>query len=112
MRLKNLEILTKKKDFQFNKKYGVSYYSRSLIIQVSRSQMDYKRVGFIVSGKVGKAITRNLIKRRLRVIVQELLAHTDLIKDCVIIAKRSASSVLFSCLRQDFIYCLNKIAYK
>ncbi|MBQ4874935.1 MAG: ribonuclease P protein component [Rickettsiaceae bacterium H1] len=112
MRLKGLVILKKNEDFQYNKCYGLGYFGKKLILQISRSSypsLNKIFVGFIVSKKVGKAVKRNLIKRRLRVITQKLLINEDSGKNYVLIAKKSASDATFTELKQDLLFCLKKV---
>ena len=57
-------------------------------------------MGFTVSKKVGKAVTRNLIKRRLRHILRE---HKALFvdHDVVVVAQPMAADVDFAALKAD-----------
>src|ERR1700741_3459090 len=60
------------------------------------------RVGFTVSGKVGTAVERNRVRRRLREVVR-LSAATELDRghDYVFIGRRAALSVPFERLNED-----------
>ena len=48
----------------------------TLIVHAGRSLGDDVRVGFVVSKTVGNAVTRNLVKRRLRHLTVAVLART------------------------------------
>ena len=117
MRLKNLTILTKSRDFQYNRSFGVCYFSKSVIVQVSRIQSDTTinkvAFGLIVSKKVGCSVKRNLIKRRLRMIAQKLLPHNkNHNTNYVFIARKKAAIIDFSELQQDVFFCLKKSSSK
>lgn len=48
------------------------------------------RVGFVVSGAVGPAVTRNLVKRRLRGLVRERLGALP--ADCLLVVRANPSA--------------------
>ncbi|MGQ0467132.1 MAG: ribonuclease P protein component [Sporichthyaceae bacterium] len=48
------------------------------------------RVGFVVSGAVGPAVTRNRVKRRLRGLVRERLAVLP--QDCLLVVRANPSA--------------------
>ncbi len=62
-----MQIRSLKGDYAFRRlKKGHSGYSKLLSIRWRADQEGKIRVGIIVSKKVGNAVTRNLIRRRLR----------------------------------------------
>lgn len=64
------------------------------------------RYGFVVSGTVSKrAVTRNLIKRRLRAIVKNIPV-TGAPRDVVIYATRLAPAANYSNLRDEVVTLL------
>ena len=69
----------------------------------SRSDQGPARVGFTVSKKVGNAVERNRVRRRLREIVR--LAGKDRIRaghDYVLVGRRAALALPFDRIKQDF----------
>ena len=68
------------------------------------------RVGFTVSKKVGNAVERNRVRRRLREIVR-LTAAARLRSghDYVLIGRRSALSLPFERMTQDFDQALRRL---
>jgi ribonuclease P protein component len=59
------------------------------------------RVGFSVSKRVGRAVTRNRVKRRLREIVRKRLSHVAPGWDIVITARASAAEAEYRTLEED-----------
>ena len=57
-----------KKDCDFRKvyKHGKSFANRYLVMYILENKSDSTRVGISVSKKVGNAITRNKIRRRIK----------------------------------------------
>jgi ribonuclease P protein component len=66
MRKKPLRSLRKKGDFELVFKSGVVSRSRNLILHARPNEFGFHRLGLSVSKKIGKAVTRNRIKRLLR----------------------------------------------
>lgn len=68
------------------------------------------RVGYTVTRKVGCAVVRNRVKRRLRVLVHDiLLHHAPSGYDYVLIGRHSTKTRSFSSLEGDMRYCLRKL---
>ena len=64
--------LTKSSDFDFVKKSGRSWsYTNLVVVAAKRSETSAQtRFGFVASKRVGKAVVRNLVKRRMREIAR------------------------------------------
>ena len=56
--------------FAYVRAHGAKYNERELFYVVVRGRG--KRIGFIVSNKIGKAVRRNLVKRRMRGVAGEV----------------------------------------
>ena len=57
-----------KKDSDFRKvyKHGKSFASRYLVMYILNNKSEHSRIGISVSKKVGKAIIRNKVRRRIK----------------------------------------------
>lgn len=92
--------LTKKADFDRVWKQGQSFFLKELGVKKSLNGLPNSRFGFVVSTKVSKlAVTRNLLKRRLRSIIAE---NVELILpglDIVVFVRPGAPKLNFDELR-------------
>ncbi len=68
--LKQVNRLTKRKEFGYIYKHGKYAYNKYLTLIYAPTKLKNPRVGFSVSKKTGKANVRNKIKRQLREIVR------------------------------------------
>lgn len=61
------------KSTQFDTVYegGKTWAGKEIVLKALPNELDVSRFGLVVSGRLGKAVTRNLIKRRLREIVRQ-----------------------------------------
>ena len=59
-------------DFRRVRASGRAWANRGLTLLVAPNALSHNRYGFVVSKRVGKAVTRNLVKRRLREILRQL----------------------------------------
>lgn len=101
--------LTKRKEFGYIYKKGKSVYSKHLMLVYVPTKLKNIRVGFSVSKKVGKAHTRNLVKRRLRAIIQDLI-QKNLLKtnNYIFVAGSDISTLSFQELEKQVRYLLTK----
>ena len=97
--------LQKNRAFQYVYKRGQSVACRDLVLLLARGRE--LKVGFSVSRKVGKAVIRNKVKRRLRECFRPYLGDvkTGLY---VIVARPSAAKATFQSLQRDMLYLLRK----
>ena len=91
------EYLTKPQ--QYNQVYsnGSSWVSGLVVMKALANDLGLSRCGFSVSKQVGKAVTRNRVKRRFREIVRVLPLKAGW--DIVFVARPAAANAAFISLR-------------
>ena len=97
--------LKKNRAFQYVYRRGHSAACRDLVMLCAKGRE--LKVGFSVSKKVGNAVIRNKVKRRLRECFRPYLGDvkTGLY---VIVARPSAAKATFQSLQKDVRYLLKK----
>lgn len=97
--------LKKNKAFQYVYHRGHSVACHDLVLLVAKGRG--LQVGFSVSKKVGNAVTRNKVKRRLRECFRPLLGD---VKNglYVVVARPSAANATFQSLQKDLLYLMKK----
>ena len=97
--------LQKNRAFQYVYRKGHAVACRDLVLLLAPGRET--KVGFSVSKKVGNAVTRNRVKRRLRECFRPWLGDvkTGLY---VLVARPSAAEAAFEELRKDVRYLLKK----
>jgi len=98
------------KDFAKTYAQGRSRSNRYLVLYYLREQTvdTSTKIGFSVSKKIGSAVERNKIKRRMRAIVAEKYSRLKPGYKLVFIVRRPAKSIDFEQLRQSAVMLLIK----
>lgn len=99
--MKRRARLLRSADFDRTLRSGRRAASDYLALFVSDNDVGQPRVGLAVSRKLGNAVVRNRIKRRLRELVKPLLTQTEGGRDVVIVARARAVDAKFTRLRQE-----------
>ncbi len=95
------------KDFSHTVRSGARSGCRNLVLYAAKVEGDSpSRFGFIVSKSVGNAVTRNLVKRRLREAAAAALIGRPMGLDVVVRALPPAAAAGWDDLRSDFERCL------
>ena len=102
---------TLKKNYEFQRLYskGKSAVTPFLVVYARRGKGERSRVGFTVSAKLGKAVTRNRIRRRLREIYR--LRTSGLVPgtQMVIVARGRAVTAAYGQLDRAFLSACRKL---
>ena len=104
-----LETLKKRSDF-LRLRSGRKFRSKFFTLQAKSAEQDRMRYGLTVTTKVGNAVVRNRIKRRLREVANSVLCNSGKIGfDYVLIARQEALTADFSSLLDEFAAGLDHI---
>ena len=102
---------TLKKNYEFHRLYskGRSAVTPFLVVYARQSRRPGNRIGFTVSNKLGKAVKRNRVRRRLREIYrlneQRFVRGTEL----VVVARGRAVTATYRQLESAFLYACGKL---
>ncbi len=106
--LKKQFRLTKRKMFGYIYKNGVSKSGKNLVLLYTPVKAKGYKVGFSVSKKIGKAHTRNLIKRRMREAFKLIMPVVNTKFNYVIVAKPSICDKTFNEIYQEMFQVFEK----
>lgn len=102
--------MKKRKQFLHVAEQGTRVIASGMVVQVCSSKEPGVRIGFTVTKKVGGAVVRNRVRRRLREVVR---LSPDIHKlngyDLVFIGRQSTENRPFSKLKSDLSYVLHQI---
>ena len=100
------ENLTKRAQYTLVYNEGRSWVSSLLVMKALPNGLILSRYGFSVSQRVGKSVTRNRVKRRLR----EILRVTPLKQgwDIVFIARQPAATTSYTELKKAVVGLLSR----
>ena len=102
---------TLKQNFQFRRLYskGESAVSSNLVVYCRKNGSQFNRLGITVSAKLGNAVIRNRVRRRLREIYR---LNEELLKcgyDIVIVSRHRGMTAEYKVLKDDFLFLAGKL---
>lgn len=96
----------KEKDFNAIFKEGKSFANRKFVIYRLENNVQHFRVGLSVSKKLGNAVTRNQIKRRIRHILIEHKNQLVENVDFVVIARKGVEILDYAEMEKNLLHVL------
>ena len=104
-----LTRLTDSPEFERVYKQGTAFRGRLFSVHAFPNEIGTPRLGLSVSKKVGNAVTRNAVRRRLREVFHSTIGRIPGRFDLVVSARPSASEATFEELDEEFLRALDKI---
>ena len=111
-----LQTLKHRKDFVLSNKFAKKIFSKNFIIQkyTNSDSIDLNlKFGFTATKKIGNAVSRNRVKRRMRALVSRFVKEDinsfDNKSSYVLVAKSSLNKALFINQYSEMQQCLNKL---
>ena len=93
--------LRKRKEFAYLYNNGTAKHTANLTVVYLPTKHRDLKIGFSITNKIGKAHTRNLVKRRLRAIVRGLVPSLPDDYNVVVIAKAGVETLNFDDLKSQ-----------
>jgi len=100
--------LRRNNDFQRVRQLGKIYASPLMVLAFLRNGLEDSRFGFVVSKRLGNAVKRNKIKRRMREIARTRLVNIEPGFDIVIIARKPVAQAQFKEMEKGLERLLKK----
>ena len=107
-------LVSLKENAAFRRLYhrGKTSGSRYLVIYCSKNRLGVNRFGMTVSTKLGHAVVRNRMRRRLREICRLNQQQLKQGYDVVIVARSAAVEASFALLADNFLYLMDKLSLR
>ena len=98
-------------NIEFKKIYkdGKNYWNRNFILYVRRNKLKETRVGFTISKKIGNAVTRNKIRRRMKEAYRLNFNSINSGYDLIFIPKKHIVDISYDDIEDSMIHIM-KIA--
>lgn len=100
--LKKVNRLKKRYQFSYVYKAGTHFSGHNLVVYATPSKTKNIKVGFAVTKKIGHAVKRNLIRRRLREIVFAEIPNLKQNHNLIVVAKENSANASFENLKNEF----------
>jgi ribonuclease P protein component len=88
-------------DFERARRRGRSWSTPLLALAAARNDLELTRCGFVVSRRVGQAVVRNHVRRRLREILRRGLSQLEPGWDLIFSARPAAAQATFDDLSRS-----------
>ena len=102
---------TVKKNYEFRRMYakGKSGVSSCLVVYYRKNRLGHNRLGVTVSTKLGHAVVRNRVRRRLRELYR--LHKGDMLPgyDIIMVARVRAAELPYAKLEKQYLRCLSEL---
>lgn len=104
---KELRIKTGK-DYKKIYKQGKRIAGKYIIVYIKKNDILCNRFGIVTSKKVGNAVKRNQVKRRIRAIAMNNMDRLDKGNDIVVISRQNSAKVEYKFMEKDFLIVMRK----
>lgn len=104
--MRGKQYLTKPDQYATVYNKGTSRVNSIVVLKALPNNLELSRYGFSVSSRIGGAVIRNRIKRRLREILRQIQLKTGW--DIILIARPAAATVDYAALKNSVGALLSK----
>lgn len=97
-----------RKNLEFRKVYnnGKNFWNRNLVLYIRKNDLEETRLGLTITKKIGNAVVRNKIRRRLKEIYRLNLYRVKSGYDLIIIPKKNVVNISYKELENALIHIL------
>lgn len=110
--MSNLERIKIRKDYLAIAATGRRWVTPAFVIQTKKSEDDDRapHVGFTVTKKVGNAVIRNRVRRRLKEAAREIIPlKASKGREYVLIGRHACLDIAYERIKSDLIWALKKL---
>ena len=104
--------LRKRAEFLHVQNHGRRHQGRYLLLMVQATQATQSRVGLTISKRVGNAVVRNKVRRRLREVIRARPGAFLAGRDHVFIARARAAFADVQTLHKEVEWLLNQVSFR
>ncbi len=97
-----------RKNMEFKRVYsgGKSYWNRNLVLYVRKNALENSRIGITITKKIGNAVVRNRIRRRMKEIYRLKLGNIKGGYDLILIPKKNCVDISYKDLESAMIHIM------
>lgn len=106
--MRNFISIKANRDFMFIYRRARSLCADCLVLYFRKNKTQELRLGITATKKLGKAVTRNRIRRRIREVFSEFSDKIPPCYDIVIVARMKAKACSYAELKSAMKYLLSK----
>lgn len=106
--MKRCYSLKRNKEFRYAYRVGKAAHSKSMVLIYAKGNLNEVKIGFSVSKKLGNAVVRNRIKRRLREAITPLIPDLRKGFKLIIVAKAAVIEEKMVSIRSSMRYMAKK----
>ncbi len=110
--MNKVNSLKKNQDFKKVYKEGKNYWNRNLILYVRKNDLDYNRIGYSITKKIGNSVTRNRVRRRMKEIYRLNQHRFNQGYDVIIIPKKNTVDISYKELESAMLHILKLAGIK
>lgn len=107
--MKKIVSIKKNRDFRILYRRGKSAVDSVLAMYVRKNKRGYGRVGITVSTKVGKAVVRNRVRRRIREVYRLNRERLRPGYDIIAVARVRAGACEYRDIEKSFLFLAGKL---
>ena len=99
--------IRKNMEFKDIYKSGKNYWNRNLILYVKKNDLNRTRVGYTITKKLGNAVERNRLRRKMKEIYRLNFYNIEEGYDLIFIAKKNIKDIPYKELEGSMLHIMS-----